>query len=98
MDGADIAGPDSNRGSPVVLRAQARRGGPVDPDLAPHQREAVAKLSSGKILKGGTGSGKTRTALAYFVETGLPPWTPLYIITTAKKRDDGDWQEECKLW
>lgn len=70
----------------------------INPELAPHQREAVGKLGNGKILKGGTGSGKTRTALAYFVQTGLPPWTPLYIITTAKKRDDGDWQEECKLW
>jgi hypothetical protein len=70
----------------------------INPELAPHQREAVGKLSNGKILKGGVGSGKTRTALAYFTETGLPPWTPLYIITTAMKRDSGDWQEECKAW
>jgi len=31
-----------------------------------HQREALSKLKSGSILVGGTGSGKSRTALAYF--------------------------------
>ena len=30
------------------------------------QREALSKLKSGSILVGGTGSGKSRTALAYF--------------------------------
>ena len=31
-----------------------------------YQREALSKLKSGSILVGGTGSGKSRTALAYF--------------------------------
>jgi hypothetical protein len=62
----------------------------------PHQEEAVKALSNGKILKGGVGTGKTRTGLAYYSK--FAPWTALYVITTAKKRDSGDWQEEAKLF
>ena len=66
-------------------------------DLYPHQREAVRKMHDGCILVGGVGTGKSRTALAYF-EAGsrkgaLPP---LYIITTARKRDTQDWEKECE--
>jgi len=79
-------------------------------DLYPHQLEAVGKMHNGCILKGGVGSGKTRTALAYFYEKEArgtlringrgdtrEPNDPkdIYIITTAKKRDDRDWEAEA---
>ena len=76
--------------------------------LYPHQREAMDKLESGSILCGGVGSGKSRTAIAYYFchECGgkiasdgeiIPMTSPkdLYIITTARKRDTGDWEQEC---
>lgn len=73
--------------------------------LRPEQEEAVEKLRTGSILVGGVGSGKSITALAYFYNkvccgdyakrsTPLKP-RPLYIITTAFKRDTLDWNEEC---
>jgi len=68
----------------------------IQPDLYPHQAEAVGNLRNGCILKGGVGSGKTRTALAYYAK--LAPWIKLYVITTAKKRDSGDWEAEAKLF
>ncbi len=58
-----------------------------------HQKKALEKLSNGSVLVGGTGSGKSLTALSYYVKEGLV--APLYIITTAKKRDEGDWQREA---
>ena len=72
-----------------------------------HQREAVKRLVSGSILVGGTGSGKSRTALVYFFskECGgkiidryedMTNPKPLYIITTAAKRDKKEWEEELK--
>lgn len=69
----------------------------MDPELYPHQKKAVEDLSNGKILKGGVGGGKTRTGVAYYVKTAAP-WIKLYVITTAKKRDSGDWEAECKLF
>jgi hypothetical protein len=66
-------------------------------DLMPHQKKAVSELSNGKILKGATGSGKTRTAMAYYIER-CAPWVKLYVITTAMKRDSGDWQDEALLY
>ena len=60
--------------------------------LYPHQEDALAKLTSGKILYGGVGSGKSLTSLYFYIKYFSE--RPLYIITTAKKRDSNDWQED----
>ena len=78
----------------------------VKPFLYPHQEEALKKMFNGCLLNGGTGSGKSRTGLYYFFSKnggsydgrtytpmrGKPP--DLYILTTAKKRNDKEWEEE----
>lgn len=61
-------------------------------ELRDHQREALAKLSNGKILWGGVGSGKSRVAVEYYRTKEAPK--DVYVITTAKKRDTLDWEEE----
>lgn len=63
------------------------------PKLWPHQEEALSRLKDGKILCGGVGSGKSITALTYFLTTEKSP-IKLLIITTAKKRDGKEWEEE----
>lgn len=63
-------------------------------DLYPHQREAVDKMKNGCLLVGGVGTGKSRTALAYYTEKEREK--PLYIITTARKRDTKDWEKEAE--
>lgn len=74
--------------------------------LRPHQLKAAAAMHCGCILNGSVGSGKSRTALYFYFtlfhgEIGNhhfkpigPNPPPLYIITTAKKRDDKEWEEE----
>lgn len=69
--------------------------------LDDYQLDAVSKLRNGSILVGGVGSGKSRTGIAfYFLQNGggINPEEPmkiqpqdLYIITTAKKRDEHEW-------
>ena len=65
-------------------------------DLYPYQLAAVNKLRTGSILVGGVGSGKSRTSLEYFDKKVLSKKVmDLYIITTARKRDTLEWDEEC---
>ena len=81
--------------------------------LSEHQLKALTELSNGKVLCGGVGSGKSRTALAYYIfrvcgayvkvneagETRPPARSvPLIVITTALKRDTFDWQSEAALF
>lgn len=80
-------------------------------ELRNYQLEAIEKLKNGSILCGGVGSGKSRTAIAYyFKECGgiidgtargyksdyrkMTKPVDLYIITTARKRDTREWDEE----
>lgn len=63
-------------------------------ELLPHQKKAVLEMRNGCILKGGTGSGKTMTALAYYND--IENAERLIVITTSKKRDSGDWQAEAR--
>lgn len=79
-------------------------------NLYDYQLEAIENLHSGAILCGGVGSGKSITALAYYIfkvcngsvrMNGNGNYRPmseprdLYIITTAKKRDSLEWDKEC---
>ena len=75
--------------------------------LYDYQLEAVKKMKNGCILCGGVGSGKSRTALAYYYicqdgEINTENYElmddirikDLYIITTARKRDTKEWESE----
>ena len=75
--------------------------------LRDYQYDAMKRLKNGNILCGGVGSGKSRTALAYyfkeqdgyFDENKYEPMDyckvkDLYIITTARKRDTLEWESE----
>lgn len=65
----------------------------VNVKLSPHQRDALGRMKDGCILWGGVGSGKSRTALAYYMLT--EQHEDVYVITTAKKRDSMDWNTEA---
>ena len=76
-------------------------------ELYDYQLKAIDNMKNGCILCGGVGSGKSRTALGYFFKlnggklgasknfkmTAKPP-LDLYIITTARKRDTFEWDDE----
>lgn len=74
------------------------------------QLKAIDNMFNGCILVGDVGSGKSRTAIGYYllkvckggvVINGQGGYSEmenpkdLYIITTAKKRDDREWHREC---
>jgi hypothetical protein len=63
-------------------------------NLYPHQQEALRRIKSGSILNGGVGSGKTLTSLVFYKQDHSSK--KLYVITTAKKRDSGDWEDDAK--
>ena len=63
-------------------------------ELYDHQKLAVEKLKTGSVLVGGVGSGKSITALAYYAKKNPEKKKPLYIITTARKRDTLEWDKE----
>ena len=78
-------------------------------ELYDHQIEAVQKMKNGCVLVGGVGTGKSRTALAYYFIQDCQGCIPingigklkamkeprdLYIITTARKRDSLEWDSE----
>lgn len=78
--------------------------------LYDHQVDAIKKMHNGCVLDGGVGSGKSITALSYYL-TAICGATlenneinintkqkdvPLYIITTARKRDTGEWDSDMK--
>ncbi len=67
------------------------------------QMDSLERIRSGCILNGGTGSGKSRTAIGYFFKlnggdlrrkdsTMRKKPLDLYIITTAAKRDRHEWE------
>lgn len=78
--------------------------------LSQEQLDAARKMKNGCILCGGVGSGKSRTALFYYVSKDclgsvrmnnqgtfqkMKNPRDLYIITTARKRDSKDWEIEA---
>lgn len=60
------------------------------------QLEAIDKLQSGMILWGNVGSGKSRTSLYFYCKNYSNK--KLLIITTAQKRNNGEWRKECKVF
>lgn len=71
--------------------------------LYDYQMSAIHKMKNGCILCGGVGSGKSRTSLAYFhllYGGSINPFRKMinppdiYIITTARKRDTKEWEQE----
>lgn len=61
--------------------------------LFQHQIDALKRIKSGSILNGGVGSGKTLTSLVFYKQNFSD--RRLFVITTAKKRDTGDWEEDA---
>lgn len=74
--------------------------------LFDYQIDAIRRMQNGCILNGGVGSGKSRTALAYYYLLNggrldgqryfkmVDSPKDLYIITTARKRDTLEWEGE----
>lgn len=62
-------------------------------ELRPHQEEVLERLSNGKILWGGVGSGKGHVAFAYYMQKEM--LNEIVVITTAKKRDSLEWESDA---
>lgn len=73
------------------------------------QYDAVKNMKNGCILNGGVGSGKSRTSLYYYfveickgkIDSHIHPMIfpiDLYIITTARKRDKHEWEDELSAF
>lgn len=64
--------------------------------LRPAQRDAVDRMHDGCVLLGRTGSGKTMTALGYWLKVHAQQ--DLYVVTTPAKRDAMEWEgDSAKL-
>lgn len=77
-------------------------------NLFDYQKKAIRQMKNGCVLCGGVGSGKSLTALGYYYMYNGGSWDSLdggkqklmknpkdlYIITTARKRDDLEWEGE----
>lgn len=82
-------------------------------DLYSHQIEAIKQMHNGCIVDVAVGGGKSRISIAYYffkvcngsmkVNGKGRVWKPktprpLYIITTAAKRNKGEWQDELDIF
>lgn len=63
--------------------------------LDDYQEKAISEMHNGCILCGNVGSGKSLTAVVYFMRNHMD--RKLYIITTAKKRDSYEWEKELAI-
>lgn len=74
--------------------------------LKPHQVKAISEMKNGSILAAPVGTGKSIMSLAYYIEKVVdssvsdldrPFRNPrdILIITTPKKRNDYEWEEEA---
>lgn len=80
--------------------------------LFDYQLDAIERMKNGCILNGGVGSGKSLTSLAYYylnqggtmsgltggVMEHMKSPRDLYIITTARKRDTLEWENELRYF
>lgn len=79
--------------------------------LKPYQLDAIKRMHNGCVLAGAVGSGKSLTALCYYYflcggrigdgESTRKPMEhalPLYIITTATKRNKKEWEKEMSFF
>jgi hypothetical protein len=78
-----------------------------DIQLREYQLKAIDKMHNGCVLNGGVGSGKSITSIGYYIkECGgdfntkkkMTKQKPLYIITTARKRDQKEWEKDLSLF
>lgn len=79
-------------------------------ELHSHQTDALRKMHNGCVLKGGVGSGKSVASIAYYIKDcggmfnanngalkfrEMERPRDLYIVTTKKKRDSGEWFKDA---